>query len=81
MGEKNLVEGAKEIVIGALVVDNTQGFWTDVYMSGGFVDSINPSVPAFKMLVEAMLTVIVIALMLFGIFLLVRGMKTALTDW
>ena len=81
MGEKDWIEGAKEIIIGALVIENAQRFWLDAYVLGGFVDGIDPSVPGLKTGVETMLAAVAILVVVFGVYLIVRGMKTAVTNW
>lgn len=79
MGNKDWIEGAKEIVIGALVIEKSQEYWMNAYVFGGFVDSISPSF--VKVWIEAMLALLVISLVVFGIYLILRGMRTSLTNW
>lgn len=81
MGEKYWIEGAKEIIIGALVIEKVQMFWLDAYVLGGFVDGIDPTVPGLKTGIETMLAAIVITLVVFGVYLIVRGLKTIFTRW
>lgn len=81
MGEKDWIEGAKEIIIGALVIENAQRFWLDAYVLGGFMDSIDTNVTGLKTGVEVMLAAIAITIVVFGVYLIVRGLKTAVTNW
>lgn len=81
MGADDWIEGAKEMVIGGLLIDVTQDAWIEAYALGGFVDSIDPTVPALKTGVETMFAIIAIVVVVFGVYLIVRGTKTALTKW
>lgn len=78
MGKGDWIDGAKEIIIGALVIEKAQEYWMNAYVLGGFVDGIDPSI---KPAIEVMLAFVVILAVGFGIYLVVRGMKSAITKW
>ena len=81
MGSNEWIEGSKEIIIGGVLIGEVQRLYTEVYSLGGMVDSIDPAQYLIKAGVETMVSAITIMLIVFGVFLVIRGMKTAITNW